>query len=52
MEDRLIKYIQASVNRGMTIGCDKFKQEIETLTDRRMQPKKKGRPIGWRKKKV
>ena len=52
MEDRLIEDIRASVNRGMAIGCDKFKQEIEMLTDRRMQPKKKGRPIGWRKKQV
>lgn len=51
IDGKLIEDIRASVNRGMAIGSDKFKEEIEVLTGRRMQPKKKGRPIGWRKNK-
>jgi hypothetical protein len=36
--------------KGMAIGHDRFKDEIEILTGRRLKPKKVGRPIGWRKK--
>jgi len=38
------------VNKGMAVGSDPFKQEIEGLTGMRMQAKKRGRPVGWRKK--
>ena len=36
--------------KGMAIGHDRFKDEIEVLTGRRLKAKKVGRPIGWRKK--
>ncbi|PLX51120.1 MAG: transposase, partial [Desulfobulbaceae bacterium] len=35
---------------GMAVGNDLFKEQIERLTGRRMRPKKRGRPVGWRKK--
>jgi len=33
----------------MAVGNDRFKEEIETLTGRRLKTKKRGRPVGWRK---
>jgi putative transposase len=46
----LLDEIRLSVNKGMAIGHDRFKDEIEILTGRRLKPKKVGRRIGWRKK--
>ena len=46
----LLEEIRSGTNRGMAIGHDRFKDEIEILTGRRLKPKKVGRPIGWRKK--
>ena len=51
VEENLLEEIRASVNKGMAIGNDRFKDEIEILTGRRLRPKKTGRPVGWRKKK-
>jgi len=34
---------------GLAVGNDRFKEEIETLTGRRLKTKKRGRPVGWRK---
>ncbi|WP_435276389.1 hypothetical protein ACMAZF_05210 [Psychrobium sp. nBUS_13] len=50
--NKLITNIRDSVNRGMAIGSEQFKREIELLTGRRMQPKKRGRPLGWKKDEV
>ena len=50
MEGDLLDEIRLSLNQGMSIGHDRFKEEIEKLTDRRLKPQKVGRPIGWRKK--
>jgi len=33
----------------MAVGKDRFKEEIETLTGRRLKSKKRGRLAGWRK---
>ena len=48
MSDRLIDDIRQAVNKGMALGNERFKQEIEQMTGRRMTPMKTGRP----KKKV
>ncbi|MEE9337414.1 MAG: hypothetical protein V3U87_04980 [Methylococcaceae bacterium] len=45
----LLDEIRKNVNRGMALGRDRFKEEIEQLMGRRMKPNKAGRPIGWRK---
>jgi putative transposase len=50
VEGDLLDEIRLSINRGMAIGHDRFKDEIEKLTGGRMKPKKVGRPVGWRKK--
>ena len=50
VEGDLLDEIRLSLNKGMAIGHDRFKEEIEKLTGRRLKPKKVGRPIGWRKK--
>jgi putative transposase len=35
----------------LALGNDRFKEEIEALTGRRVKEKKRGRPVGWRKEK-
>jgi len=46
-----LKEIRGNTNKGLAIGHDKFKDEIEKLTGRRMTAGKRGRPKGWRKSK-
>ena len=49
VESDLLNEIRVSLNKGMAIGSDRFKEEVEMLTGRRLKPKKVGRPTGWRK---
>jgi putative transposase len=49
LDDAVLQDIRSSLNSGMVLGSDRFKREIETLTGRRVRPKKRGRPRGWRK---
>jgi len=48
----LLKEIRENTNKGLAIGHDRFKDEIEMLTGRRVKAKKRGRPSGWRKLKT
>ena len=50
VEGELLEEIRSSINKGMAIGHDRFKDEVEVLTGRRLKSKKAGRPVGWRKK--
>ncbi len=52
IDGELLKDIRTNVNSGMVVGNDHFRKGIETLTGRRVQPKKRGRPFGWRKEKI
>lgn len=47
----LLKEIRDNTNKGLAIGRNNFKDEIEKLTGRRMTVAKRGRPEGWRKPK-
>ena len=47
----LIDNIRLSLNKGMALGTDRFKLEIEELAGRRVIEGKRGRPVGWRKEK-
>jgi putative transposase len=49
VEGELLTEIRANTNKGLVLGNDRFKEEIETLTGRRVKAKKRGRPVGWRK---
>ena len=49
VEGKLLEDIRKSINKGMAIGTNRFKLEIETLTGRRMKAKKIGHPEGWKK---
>jgi putative transposase len=51
VEGELLKEIRDNTHKGMAIGSERFKDEIEILTGRRLKSKKRGRPTGWRKKK-
>ncbi|MBA6291482.1 hypothetical protein H4J58_00180 [Colwellia sp. MB3u-70] len=44
VDKALITDIRQATNRGMAIGSEEFKQQIEAITDRRMRPAKMGRP--------
>jgi putative transposase len=49
IDGALLKEIRENTNKGMVVGNDRFREEIELMTGRRVQPKKRGRPFGWRK---
>ncbi len=51
VDDKLLEDIRTNTHKGMAFGNDRFKDELATLTRRRLKPKKRGRPVGWRKKK-
>lgn len=44
-----IQLIRKAANKGLVTGNDRFRNEIEALTGRRVKEKKRGRPVGWRK---
>ena len=52
VEGELLDEIRANTHKSMAVGNDRFKEELETLTGRRVKAKKRGRPVGWRKTKV
>ena len=47
-----LKEIRENTNKGLAIGYDRFKDEIEMLTGRRVISNKRGRPVGWKKIKI
>ena len=49
--EELLKEIRDSTNKGLAIGDESFKMEVEKMTGRRVRPLKSWRPQGWRKKK-
>ncbi len=49
VEETLLEEVRAAVNKGLVLGNERFKVEIESLTGRRMKSKSMGRPLGWRK---
>ena len=51
VDGELLEEIRSNTNKGMAVGHDRFKEEIEGLTGRRVKAKKRGRPLGWRKMK-
>jgi len=51
VDGELLEEIRANTNKGLAVGHDRFKDEIELLTGRRVKAKKRGRPLGWRKEK-
>ena len=51
VEEKLLTEIREELNKGMALGNERFKEEVEVLTGRRLKSKKVGRPTGWRKKK-
>jgi putative transposase len=50
--DTVLEQIRKATNKGMIIGNDQFREEIEALTGGRVNKKKRGRPVGWRKPKI
>ena len=52
VEGKLLKEIRSNTNKGLAIGNNRFREEIESLTGRRVTALKRGRPVGWRKKEI
>ncbi|MEA3546647.1 MAG: transposase [Thermodesulfobacteriota bacterium] len=52
VDGELLEEIRANTHKGMAVGSDRFKVELETRTGRRLKSKKRGRPAGWRKVKI
>ncbi|SDY28682.1 transposase [Nitrosomonas halophila] len=50
VEGELLTEIRQTLNKGLALGNERFKAEIEKLTGRRVTARKAGRPAGWRKK--
>lgn len=48
---QILEHIRTATNKGMVVGNNRFRDEIEALTGRRVREKKRGRPVGWRKAK-
>ncbi len=51
VDNDLLHEIRDNTQKGMAIGSDRFKEEVEVLTGRRCKARKRGRPVGWRKQK-
>jgi putative transposase len=49
VDGELLEDIRQAAKTGMALGQDRFKQEIEVLTNRRQSSQKRGRHMGWRK---
>ena len=49
IDKELLAEIRANTKKGLMFGNDRFKEQIETLTGVRIQARKRGRPLGWRK---
>jgi putative transposase len=45
----LIEYVRQVKNKGTVLGSDRFIEEVEALTGKRLKEGKRGRPVGWRK---
>ena len=45
LDAKMISDIRHATNKGMVIGSDTFKDQIEKLTGKSMHPKKIGRPF-------
>jgi len=49
IDKELLAVIRANTKNGLTFGNDRFMEQIEALTGVRVQARKRGRPLGWRK---
>jgi len=52
LDTKRIEDIELATSKGLALGNDRFKVQIELLTGRRVVSKKAGRPAGWRKTKL
>ena len=46
LDSTLLKQIRLATNQGMALGAERFKEEVERLTQRRVNPLKRGPRIG------
>jgi len=49
VDTEILEEIRSNTHKGMAVGNDRFKEEIEALTGRRLKSQKRGRPVGWRR---
>ncbi len=51
VDEALLMDIRQALNSGLALGNVFFTEQIEKLTGKRVTPGKRGRPVGWRKRK-
>lgn len=44
VDTEILKEIRSSINKGLSLGNERFTSEIESLTSKRISPRKAGRP--------
>ncbi len=49
LESKLLEDIRHSANKGLALGDERFIEELENLSQKKIRPGKRGRPVGWRK---
>jgi putative transposase len=52
IEDEILMDIRRDTQKSMAVGSERFREEVSAFTGRRLVPKKRGRPVGWKKEKV
>ncbi|HEB68701.1 MAG TPA: hypothetical protein ENI88_03660 [Desulfobulbus sp.] len=52
LSGELLKEIRENTHKGMAVGNDRFKKELEAMTGRRLRSKKRGRLLGWGREKI
>lgn len=52
VEGRLLEDIRAATNKGLALGNERFIEDVEAVTGKRLKPGQRGRPVGWRKSKA
>lgn len=50
VDDKLLEDIRLTANKGLALGSDRFKEQIELLSGQRQTEVKRGRKKGWRKR--
>jgi putative transposase len=50
VDDKMVQEIRTSLNRGLALGNERFKDEIERLVGLRVRPAKMGRPVSKKRR--
>ena len=49
VDGKLLDDIRKEANKGLVLGNERFVEQVEALTSKRLQEGKRGRRVDWRK---